>query len=682
MAAPERLRLFIGAAELDYSAARITRSYDYLVDTGFANVPGTSGITSSSVVDFKKSDGSTTFFAPVVQDISRVSTWKLQLMGRGYELNNIRVEQVYEDTTPEAIVEDVIDNFSANLTYASTSSSGITIERYVAKAYAIDVIKDMVEILGWQTRIDENDNFYFDPPGILDNGIVLTNGDNFQVTSWVEHKDDMYNHVRIEGGFENFFTSETSTATGTSFILIHKPSDTVKVTEGGSEVDPTSYTVDAESKTVTFDSSVGTPTFEYSYNQPVIVDSQDDPSINTYGEIFQEVKAPWLNRFSDARRYAKNLLSVFSRPAITAVGFRPNMNFDVDVNERVQVIDSLRDKDESLVVSKIDWVAESNRTEYQVGNREVTILDWEAEVMNRVKKLERKFTNDESPIFARLIKNNLSVELVPVITWEWNSPVDSAIYDHETLGRYRQNINFEADCSDNGNHGTWSGSGIGGSQYGTASMQRLSYGIFTNLTTAVSISDAASLQNIWDSGGTVFCRVYIDSDGIGTSFGRILDKSTSTGFNNGWGVYVKDESGSNIDIAFYIGFSVDDGRWEYQLEKGRWYSFAMMYDSGSVSNNPRFFVDGVEVTPVETITPSGSRDSDIGSNIAIGNSPPSSNRAFDGNIDEVMMFNTEIGTARILDLHNKIIDTTNCVGWWSMDNPRYGDRSTARQTIT
>ena len=42
---------------------------------------------------------------------------------------------------------------------------------------------------------------------------------------------------------------------------------------------------------------------------------------------------------------------------------------------------------------------------------------------------------------------------------------NSFILGHTTLGRLRTDKNFEADCSDNGNHGTWNGTGIDGAQY-------------------------------------------------------------------------------------------------------------------------------------------------------------------------------------------------------------------------
>ena len=70
--------------------------------------------------------------------------------------------------------------------------------------------------------------------------------------------------------------------------------------------------------------------------------------------------------------------------------------------------------------------------------------------------------------------------------------MDSFLLGHETLGRLRADLNFEADCSDNGHNGTWSGSGIAGSQYITNGW-RLSTGTFNG-------SDWIQLEKFWGIG--------------------------------------------------------------------------------------------------------------------------------------------------------------------------------------
>jgi len=117
MAFPERLRLFVGANELSYSEAQITKTSDHIINEGKIEIEANDDVTSSSVIDFKKSDGSTTIFSAKIIDLSEIDLWKLKVLTNGYELMNTKVENVYLNQSPEAIVEDIVDNRTNNLTY-------------------------------------------------------------------------------------------------------------------------------------------------------------------------------------------------------------------------------------------------------------------------------------------------------------------------------------------------------------------------------------------------------------------------------------------------------------------------------------------------------------------------------------------------------------------------------------
>lgn len=494
----ERLRLFVGSTELNYSDATITESNDYIIDRGTASVEADTDVTSAAVIDFKESDGLTTVFSARVIDKQKEVFWKLQLMTNGYELNNLPIETVWENKSPEYIVQDIVDNYTNNLVFASTSTSGITLTKYIADGYALDIIKDMMDILQWELVIDKNDNVYFQPKGEIDNGVTFTNGSGVTTENWKEDQNALVNHVKIIGGFESFALQETISGTGTVFTLSKKPQGSMRILDGATEVSPEDYEIDAPNKTVTFDSSITDPFFDYTYNRPIIVENQNDASISTYGEVFRKINCPWLDSFDEARRYAQNVLDALSEPLKSVTVNKPYLDFDVRTGETVTVIDDLRSETEVMVINSVTWNARDATTTYACGSPGLQMYDWQREVQERVKKLERRFANTEDTIYTRLFKENILINITRGYTWEKASPTNTFWLNHKTLSRLRTVVNgsvynFEPDCSDNGNNGTWYGTGISGSQF-TTSGWRLSAGTFNGTDNYVEVLDDSTLN--------------------------------------------------------------------------------------------------------------------------------------------------------------------------------------------
>lgn len=659
----ERLRLFKGSTELNYDAngTNITRSSDQLVDAGSANIEGGgTGIVASSTIDFKKADGITTVFTTKVNEITKGSLWNLKLFTNEYELNNVKVEQVYTSASPEGIISDVITNFTTNLTDTTTASSGVTIDKYIANAYAIDVIKDMLDVLQWQLVIDENDNVTAEPKGNTNNGVVFTNGDNFNVAGWKEDKNNLFNHVQIIGGFESFNTTETIVDTNTIFTLSNKPGDSMKAVVSGSEVAPADYTVDAEELTVTFDSSKTDPTFTYSYNKPVKVDDQNDLSISDHDEIFREINAPWLNTTADARRYASNLLDVFSQPLLSAKGRTEALALDINPGELIRVIDNIRGFDEQLVVTKIIHEA-AGFSRLELGHRDSLLYDWQREVEERVKKIERRFTNQTEITFARLNKHNLKIVLTPTVFPLFNSPCDSFILNHETLGRLRTDLNFEADCSDNSNNGTWSGTGIGGSQY-TLSGFRLSSGQFNGTDRIITVTDVANLRFTTDFSIALAVKV----DTLPGTLTYLLNKWDGT---DGYAVRI---TASNEVELIYSDTGADSTITASTALTAGQFQHIVFTKSGTALE---VYINGVSDNTDTGGATVGSNTNDL----EIGKY---TSNFFTGDIDEVRLYSDNISAADALNIFNRITVTTNQVCYLSMDNPKLGDRTSPKLLAT
>ena len=687
--AEEKFRLFIGAEELNYSRCNVIETNDHIVDEAKIDIEGNANVSTASVIDFKKVDGSTTVFSGKIDELTKYAMWTGKILTNGYELLNIPIQQVYENKSPEYIVQDIIDNNTINLTFASSNSSGITLTKYIADAYAIDVIKDMMDLLQWKLRIDSSDNTYFESKGETNNGFIFTEGSNFNITSWVEDKSSMINHVKVIGGFENYATEETVSATATEFALTHKPKGVFKAVVSGSEVSPDDYTVDAEQKTCTFTSSKTDPTFSYSYDRPIIVENQDDVSVNTYGEIYQEIPAPWLETFADARRYSQNIMDVYSNPLIKAKGMQPIINFDRATNETIRIIDTIRNRDENLVITKIIYHGAEGQTEYEFGEREFVFFDWQREVQERVKKLERRFLNEDDIVFTKLIKNSMEATLTVVQTFEFDNIQNSFYLSSPTTNRLLTEVggsryNFEPDCSNNNNNGTWTGTAIAGAQYSNGPNDNLQAHFyldtdstdqsdnsndgtdatityttgkisgsasFDGADSKITVSDHTSIQDIFDSGGTVSAWIYPDSDGEGSE-GRIIDKSDAA--TEGYAIFLSDESAGVCKLTLWYAFDNTVGTWittAREITIGAWNHIAIVYDNDAVGNNPTVYVNGTSVNLTESSTPVGTRVTDVGNDSIIGNRSDDA-KTFDGEMEDIRVYDISLIESDIEDIYD------------------------------
>ena len=571
-------------------------------------------------------------------------------------------------------MSSVIDTYTTNLTDATTATSGVTITKYVANAYAAEVIQDMMNILNWQLRIDESDNVFFEPKGTVSNGAAFTNGTDIHIVNWKEDTSDMFNRVQIKG--QNIpFTAPQDTDTGdgseTQFTLSHKPVGTVKVTVDGTLQENTApgeiYKVDSENKQINFVTAPGDGlalTFDYEYHVPVLVDQQDDDSISTYGEVFKRIDASWLDTFSEARKYASNLLEVFSTPFIQARAFIPGLDWDRVAGEEILLTDNVRDITNTMVIHKIIFDMNENTTnlELSTSSRSLEFEDWQRDVKDRIKKLERKFQDEEEVAFARILKHNLSVDLTPTYINEKSSPMDSFILGHQTLGRLRTDLNYEADCSDNSHPGTWSGTGIAGSQFLTNGW-RLSTGTFNGSDRIITVTDHEDLDL---SGANFSIALAIRVEALPSSETYVLNKWDGT---DGYAVRITaankveliySNSGSDSTIATDTALTAKDFAYIVFVKEGT--DLTVYFDS--VSDN--------------TNTGSGN----AGTNTEDFIMGKYSTNFLEGYIDEVRVYDTNLSATDVANLNNKIELLTNLKGYWSMDNPRLGDRSSVRTPIS
>lgn len=628
----ERIRIYKGVTEVDYTECKITKSNDTIVDECICDVSNSSSISTGDVIDFKRNDGSTQITDGKVVNKNNTVLHRLRILTNGFELNNVWVEQVYTSVSPEYIVEDIITNYTSNLVYASTDVSGFTLTgNYVAKGYAVDIIKDMLDILDWQLRIDENNNVYFEPKGSINNGVSFVNGENgVNFVSWENDLEPMFNEVKVIGGFESFSKQETISGTGTSFVLSEKPSGSVRVLVSSVEIDPSLYEVDAENKTVTFSSSRTNPFFSYSFNRPIVVVNRDDDSINDNYLVYKEVQAPWLTNRADAIKYSQQLLDAFSRGDTNVKAVKAGLDFSLSVGEVINCVDSTRNESASLVISMIEYDGREGSTTVTLGSRDFVLFDWQNEVKQRIKDLEKRISNVTEVNFARLLKSKFKLKFSVSTVVSYNSPNDSFTLGHPTLGRLRSGFDYEPDCSDNGYVGTWNGTGVTtGAQFDTGGY-RLSCSSFNGSDIYMTTSTITGVKCF-----SVFLNPNSLNSGIATFSSGVSISVDSSGVISTTGL-------SNVSV--YVD-KVLDGT----LSTGSFQLLTVNFDAVDF--------DSFELGRV-------------------------SSSYFNGFMDECMLFDSVLSTVSmqvVLDKDFYTVKTFNISGllaYFSFDNPKLGDRST------
>ena len=200
------------------------------------------------------------------------------------------------------------------------------------------------------------------------------------------------------------------------------------------------------------------------------------------------------------------------------------------------------------------------------------------------------------------------------------------------------------DTSGNANNGTITGA-IYGAGVSDTSLD------FDGVNDLVTVTDAAAIQNIWDGGGAVSVWINPDSDGE-TDAGRIINKDNGADVN-GWYITVLGEVAGFMQVRLQQNFTVTDGQWRTGavVPINAWSHIVIVYNSDSVDNDPVIYLNGVNQTVTEFGTPVGTRDSDVGENLIIGNIAATT-RTFDGQIDEARLYSATISAPQVLALYH------------------------------
>jgi len=169
----------------------------------------------------------------------------------------------------------------------------------------------------------------------------------------------------------------------------------------------------------------------------------------------------------------------------------------------------------------------------------------------------------------------------------------------------------------------------------------------------VSSNDSSSLQDVFDDGGTISAWIKPNTTGEG-GFGRIAQKGTTN--TSGWEWYVDSATSGDLSkVAFRHNFSPSKGTWKSSdfvlpIATSQWTQIVVIYISDSDTNDPVYYVNGSSISLTEINTPSGTRNTDNGADLYIGNRE-TFDRTFNGLLDDVRIYNKALTASEIKQLY-------------------------------
>lgn len=595
-----------------------------------------------------KYDGTVIFAGKVEQPESEFPIYTTTISSYGEEFLERYVNEIFENESPEAIVEYIIDNYT-NLTYASTFVTGVTIPRIVfGDKRVIEVLNSMKDLVDGVFYTNSDKESFFERRAQVDSGLTLEVGVNvINQPSWNYNEGSVFTKVIVKGDKQEFNNSESFTATGgqTTFTIAYEPFGNINVTKNGTRLVPgvtttEGYSVKPENKEIILTTGAtggDAIVISYTYKLPVKVEAEAE-IVDAYGnkiEKEREITNKAIKTMQEARNFASTFLDLHSSPTKQTTMVQVGFNLLAVTGRLATIIDAEEGINEQLTILGRTYIHPDNISEITVGTVRELYFDWHKEVIERIRDISQENSNEEKLQLFYKFKENVNVNLGQTYTGYTRMLNDSFIADALTLGRARSSLNFEPDCSDNGNHGTWNGSGIDGNQYSL-------------------------------SGARLSCGTYNGTDRYVSSTASITGTRT---------------------VCFWVKPSITNRR-IVSLTSG---AYIEINGSGNIATSGltavTTWVDNVVGTSVGTGTykhVAVQFDAVTANQVWSGRHSTS---YYSGEIDELMLFNTTLTESDRAAIINKTFydnhaKWANCKLWWAFDNPRAGDRRGASVTFS
>jgi hypothetical protein len=306
---------------------------------------------------------------------------------------------VYDDRSPEYIVEDLI---TSNTSFAFTGAgvaSGLTMTRYTADGKLIDILRDLATLVSHTFYTTGSEEFFFVPKNFTETELAFTHGSNVSVNSSGFDDSEIVNDLTVLGENKRYDTEQTFNGTGsqTEFVLTYNATS-VKVSVGGTEKEPeVDYELDSLGRLITFTTAPASGTnnvkAEYEYELPLYFRGTRQSSITEYGTHAKRLNMPWINNRGDGVRFIQSYLNRYkdvTEKIMVKFGYIFN---GVEENDVVQVINSIKSISGDFMVKSIVWKYPQMATEIEVGEYYFGYFEADKQIVQKLHDLEGALTS-------------------------------------------------------------------------------------------------------------------------------------------------------------------------------------------------------------------------------------------------------------------------------------------------
>ena len=306
---------------------------------------------------------------------------------------------VYDDKTPEYIVEDLI---TTNTSFAFNGGgvvSGLTMTRYTADGKLIDILRDLATLVSHTFYTTGSEEFFFIPKSFVETTLTFTHGVNVEVNASGFDDTEIVNDLTVLGENKRYDTEQLFNGTGsqTEFVLTFNATST-KVSIGGTEKDPEEdYEIDSLGRLLTFTTAPASGSsnikVEYEYELPLYFRGTRQSSITAYGTHAKRLNMPWINNRADGVRFIQSYLNRYkdiTEKIMVEFGYHFN---GVEENDVVQVINTVKDIDGDFMVKSITWKYPQMSTEIEVGEYYFGYFEADKQIVQKLHDIEGALTS-------------------------------------------------------------------------------------------------------------------------------------------------------------------------------------------------------------------------------------------------------------------------------------------------
>ena len=350
--------------------------------------------------------------------------------------------QVFNNQTPEYIVENLVEAKTTLTFQSSSGASGITLKQYVADGKLVDILKDLSAITNRVFYTTGSKLLVFDDAKFNDLDLVLTHGSDARISDDGFDDTEIVNDLTVLGQNLQYNTVQTFNGNNSStvFTLDNNPV-VVKVTVGGTESVPeTDYDFDTMNRTITFGTAPSTGSnnisVEYTFEKPLYIRGTKSDSITTYGIHAKKLNLPWISSREDGVRFVQAYLNRYKDISQKVKVTSGKLYNSLQENDIIHIKNIIKGIDGDFVIKSINWKFPELTTEIEVGEYFFDFFEYDKEIVAKIHDLESTVTRVkdvreyESPEEAFVFADALTMFIDRFkLTESLNVTTTSNIYD-------------------------------------------------------------------------------------------------------------------------------------------------------------------------------------------------------------------------------------------------------------